>query len=178
ELRDMLRDNDIMWREDASNTDTVYRRNMVREELIPWIKKNMNPNFEETMVGFARQLDGDISDAEAAASQMLASVSVSIPPSVSAWNAELVKGIPQRLMVDMLRMEGERLNLPSLSRKRTLLLADLIHKGGFWRFQWARDIEVCYSNRGIGWLHRSDIESALHKNKQNTVQFQLPWWAR
>ncbi len=178
ELRDILRDNNVPWREDASNADTVYRRNKVREELIPWIKKNMNPNFEETMVGLARQLDGDIADIEAAAAEMLDSVSISIPPAVCAWNAELVKGASKRLIIDMLRMEGERLNLPALSRKRTLLLADLIAKGGFWRFQWARDIEVCYSNRGIGWLHRADIKSVLPKNKQNTVQIQLPWWAR
>ena len=75
-------------------------------------------------------------------------------------------------------MQGNRLQLPTLSRKRTEELVLLLKKGGFWRFQWARDIEVCYSERGIGWLHRKDVEESLNKNNKITKNEMLPWWAR
>ena len=178
ELRGILRDNNISWCEDASNNEMIYQRNKVREELIPWIKNNLNINFEESMAGLAQQLNEEIAEREEAAKKLLAEVSFVLEPALVAWNAHTVKNISRKDLIDMLRMQGELLSLPSLSRSRTYLLADLISHGGAWRFQWALDIEVCYSNRGIGWLHRCDVEHSRGKNKQNTAQLQLPWWAR
>ena len=49
------------------------------------------------------------------------------------------------------RAQGALLSLPVLSRRRTEELAALMRRGGFWRFQWALDVEVCYSA-----CHRAD----------------------
>ncbi len=178
ELRDMLRSNGVDWKEDASNSDTIYTRNRVREELIPWIRENLNANFEVSMLGLAHQIDRELSERSAAASSAIESVSFRMPPSLAAWHVKTLDKVSDTLLADMVRLQGEMLQLPTLSRPRTLNLLSLIRKGGSWRFQWASDIEVCYSLRGMGWLKRSDIEKSIVKNRQNNEKELLPWWVR
>lgn len=178
ELRTLLREKGVSWREDASNSDTKYKRNRVREHLIPWIKENMNPNFEKTMLGLAKQIDGELVQKAKVTEKNLEDAAFEIPPALVCWSPAFIKNIPDIELIEMLRMQGTRLELPHLSRDRTLKLVALIRRGGKWRFQWARDIEVCYSNRGMGWLHRDNIENSLDKNKQNPEKQELPWWAR
>ena len=74
------------------------------------------------------------------------------------------------------RAQGALLSLPVLSRRRTEELAALMRRGGFWRFQWALDVEVCYSERGAGWLRRADVEKARARGKSRGEN-SLPWWA-
>lgn len=47
EIRKYAESNDLNWREDISNSDSKYKRNFVRNELIPMIEQ-INPNFPET----------------------------------------------------------------------------------------------------------------------------------
>jgi tRNA(Ile)-lysidine synthase len=35
----------LPWQEDSSNATTKYTRNRIRQELIPWIEKNVNPSI-------------------------------------------------------------------------------------------------------------------------------------
>lgn len=178
ELREILLNNDISWREDSSNLDTKYYRNRIRNELIPWIHQNMNKNFEVLMLGLARQIEDELVERSTKTAILLDNITISQPPALVAWSATKIKSLSKIEIIDMLRKQGEELNLPTLSRNRTENLFKLIEKGGFWRFQWARDIEVCYSERGIGWIHRNDVEKSLQKNKQKTKGNMLPWWAR
>ncbi|HPT72473.1 MAG TPA: tRNA lysidine(34) synthetase TilS, partial [Candidatus Cloacimonadota bacterium] len=53
EITDFLKAEEIQWREDESNKDKHYRRNMVRLELIPWIEQNMNPAIVEHLSDLA-----------------------------------------------------------------------------------------------------------------------------
>ena len=80
------------------------------------------------------------------------------------------------MLYEMLRAQGALLSLPVLSRRRTEELAALMRRGGFWRFQWALDVEVCYSERGAGWLRRADVEKARARGKSRGEN-SLPWWA-
>jgi tRNA(Ile)-lysidine synthase len=178
ELRGILRDNCVEWREDASNADTVYKRNRVREELIPWIRENMNPNFESSMIGLSKQIDAELEQKQKVTEKLLADVVIAMPPAIVCWSPAFVKNVPDTELADMLRLQGAVLDLPRLDRDRTLKLIALIRKGGNWRFQWAMDIEVCYSNRGMGWLHREDIGKGVAENRQNAGKPVLPWWAR
>lgn len=178
ELREILRDNAIEWCEDASNSDTVYKRNRVREELIPWIKQNMNPNFESVMIGLAKQIDAELETKEKVTKKLIEDAVITISPAIVCWSPASINNIPDTELADMLRLQGIRLELPRLSRDRTLKLIALIRNGGSWRFQWARDIEVCYSNRGMGWLNREDIGKGVTENRQNDQKQGLPWWAR
>ena len=174
-LRTLLRAMSVPWREDASNTDRTYTRNRVREELIPWIKNNLNPNFESAMLGLARQTDAELSEREEDARRSVESVAADIPPALACWKTSSLEYVSDAKLADMIRVQGAMLGLSVLSRDRTLKLVSLIRKGGCWRFQWARDIEVCYSRRGIGWLRRKDIVKNADKNSGKPW---LPWWAR
>lgn len=176
ELRSLLRGNGIEWREDASNSDTVYLRNRVREELLPWIHKHFNPNFESGMLGLAAQIDEELRFKQKNTQNNIEKVTMDCYPALVCWSAKKLKDFTDLELADMIRAQAKRLDLPTLSRDRTNKLLVLLRKGGKWRFQWVRDIEICYSGRGIGWLRRADIEKALSKEKNNGQL--LPWWAK
>ena len=174
ELRQLLREHSVEWREDASNEDTHYARNKVRCQLIPWIRENLNPNFEKTMTGLAKQLDQELSERELHTAANLARARVRIEPALACWEPSVLAEFSDTELLDMLRAEGAELGLPTLSRDRTLKLLALVRRGGCWRFQWARDVEVCWSSRGMGWLHRGDVEQSRRKNNEKHGG---PWWA-
>ncbi len=177
ELRAILRENGISWRDDFTNDESDYRRNKVRNILIPWIKANLNPGFEGVMLGLAKQVSAEVEAKERAARAEIAKIAFGMAPALAAWKTAGLKELPELTLAEMLRLQGAALSLPALSRARTNELAALVRRGGCWRFQWARDIEVCYSERGIGWLRRADI-MAEKKFSKNTCENRLPWWAR
>lgn len=49
EITDYLCQKQIPWREDLSNANTSFRRNLVRHEIIPIIEKKINPSLIDTM---------------------------------------------------------------------------------------------------------------------------------
>ena len=174
ELRALLTVNGVEWKEDYTNQETLYKRNKVRQELFPWIKKNLNENFEEVLIGLAKQVDEEITEKSVRAEKNLSLVGYELEPALAVWNVKDMELFTDGELKEMLRLQGKKLALPVLSRRRTDELLGLVRKGGKWRFQWACDIEVCYSLRGMGWLHRCDISSGLLKNNKDI----LPWWAR
>lgn len=178
ELREILRAHGTEWREDASNSDTVYKRNRVREELLPWIREHFNPNFETAMIGLAEQIKEELRFKEKNTQDSLEKVTMSCYPALACWSVKDIQDFTDIELADMLRAQGKKLELPALSRDRTKKLLKLLRKGGKWRFQWARDIEVCYSRRGIGWLRRACLEKYPEKEKRNDNELNLPWWAK
>lgn len=177
ELRGLLSENGVDWREDESNSDTVYLRNRIRGELLPWIKENFNANFEAKMLGLAAQINEELRFKYEHTQKNLEKVIMDCYPALACWSAKVVRDITDLELTDMLRAQGEILGLTALSRDRTYKLLALLRKGGKWRFQWASDIEVCYSERGIGWLRRCDIGKKAERAKK-TLRSELPWWAR
>ena len=176
ELRAILTENGVPWRDDATNDESDYMRNKIRSILIPWIKDNLNPAFDGVMLGLARQVSYEMEERDAAARHALEAVSYLQPPALAAWRVSPLKDFTESLLCEMLRAQGALLSLPVLSRRRTEELAALIRRGGFWRFQWAYDVEVCYSERGIGWLRRADVELSRARGKSRGEN-SLPWWA-
>lgn len=49
ELKSLLREVDISWREDASNLDLRYTRNRVRHELLPDLAEKYNPQIQDKL---------------------------------------------------------------------------------------------------------------------------------
>lgn len=45
---------------DITNQDIKYRRNLVRQEVIPYFKKNINPNIEKTLFRMGEILESDL----------------------------------------------------------------------------------------------------------------------
>ncbi len=45
EIKQFLTEQGIEWREDKSNEENEFTRNKLRNEFIPWVKENINPNI-------------------------------------------------------------------------------------------------------------------------------------
>jgi len=56
ELLSYAHDNGVVWREDASNQENYYKRNLIRHELLPVLKK-LNPDFEKVMTENLEKLE-------------------------------------------------------------------------------------------------------------------------
>ncbi|MDO4988152.1 MAG: tRNA lysidine(34) synthetase TilS [Synergistes sp.] len=177
ELREILLRENIAWCDDFTNDENNYKRNKIRNILIPWIKENLNENFESVMLGLSAQVRAEMAEREKKIAEILSEISYSEPPAIAAWKTNGLKKISETLLAGAVRMQGAALSLPALSRERTETLCSLIRRGGCWRFQWASDVEVCYSERGIGWLHRADVIAAKERKKNNS-KIILPWWAK
>ena len=70
EIEDYISENRLHPNIDASNAGTDYTRNRIRNELIPYLEKNYNPNIRETLRRYAYLADQDdelLSDAAFAA---------------------------------------------------------------------------------------------------------------
>ncbi|TCK87856.1 tRNA(Ile)-lysidine synthase [Natranaerovirga hydrolytica] len=59
EIMDYLSKYNIAYREDLSNYQAIYTRNKVRLNVIPYIEKNINPNFVKKIVKTANILQED-----------------------------------------------------------------------------------------------------------------------
>ena len=118
ELRALLAENGVPWRDDATNDESDYMRNKIRNILIPWIKDNLNPGFENVMLGLASQVARETEEREAAVRRALESVSYAQPPALAAWRVSALKDFPDSMLYEMLRAQGALLSLPVLSRRR------------------------------------------------------------
>lgn len=53
ELRDWLRSMGHAWREDSSNRNLEYRRNWIRNVLLPQVREELNPKVDSALAGLA-----------------------------------------------------------------------------------------------------------------------------
>jgi len=56
EIENFIRKNDLEFRHDSSNDETVFTRNKVRRDLIPYLEKNFNSNIKEVLSNMAENL--------------------------------------------------------------------------------------------------------------------------
>jgi len=61
EILDFLQKENISWREDLSNQENIYSRNKIRNELLPWITKNLNAKVIDKLFGTSSIL-GEMDD--------------------------------------------------------------------------------------------------------------------
>lgn len=59
EIEEYCKENNLNPRIDKSNLETIYTRNKVRLELIPYIEKNFNPHIIETLNKFSSSMKDD-----------------------------------------------------------------------------------------------------------------------
>lgn len=57
DIYDYVTARQLSWREDSSNENTKYQRNLIRQEVIPLLKK-INPNLEQTMAVTIQKVQG------------------------------------------------------------------------------------------------------------------------
>ena len=158
DLRLYLAENGVPWCEDETNDQNAYSRNRIRNELLPWVRRNVNERADDALLGLSREcasLNGSI---EREARSSLSRLAAESPVALAAWNLRAARDIPAEKLPYVIRAQGRALSLPVLDRARTLDLCALISRSGRWRFQWAGDIEVCAARPLIGWVRRGDLE--------------------
>jgi tRNA(Ile)-lysidine synthase len=159
ELRAFLRERGIPWREDETNASNRYTRNRIRNELMPWVRSNINGAADRSLLGLAdecAELSGRLAS-EAAV--FLRLVARDHPFALAAWDAPAARRLPDTQMAEVLRLQGALLGLPVPDRHGTLELGGLIRRGARARFQWAGNVEVCCDKSLLGWLTRDMLTS-------------------
>lgn len=168
ELREMLIERGIPWREDETNSSTDYKRNLIRLELLPWVRSNINSSPERAILDLAAECARRAEEDDRAGAEAMASISV--PAEDLAMLAEWASGAARSLSADRLalavREQGNRLGLAVLDRRRCAELVSLmLTADDIKRFQWCRDIECVITPRRIFWASRGDIPDILKRLK-------------
>lgn len=57
-IESYAKENNVAYREDATNEKTIYKRNKIRKEILP-ILRELNPSIEQTFYDFSRHLFQD-----------------------------------------------------------------------------------------------------------------------
>lgn len=60
EILSYLKEKKLYGREDLSNEENIYQRNKIRNELVPYIEKNFNPDFSRTLARMGDTLSIDL----------------------------------------------------------------------------------------------------------------------
>ena len=158
DLRRCLTERGIPWREDETNATGPYRRNKIRNELLPWVRENLNESVDRVLLGLARE-SLEIAEREEAEARTLCDALVcETPNALAAWDLRAARKLSRTARVGALREQGRRLSLPVLDRKRVDALSRLIARSGRWRFQWADDVEVAALCGRLYWVRRCDLE--------------------
>jgi tRNA(Ile)-lysidine synthase len=159
ELREFLSSEGIPWREDETNSENHYQRNKIRNQLLPWIRENINKAADAALLGLAGECAEIASSADADARALIGWLSRSARPALAAWDMKLARSIGDARLARALRAQGAVLSLPTLDRRRIGSLTNLIKRSGRWRFQWSGCVEVCGSPLLIVWINRPRLHS-------------------
>ncbi|WP_462363809.1 ATP-binding protein, partial [Pyramidobacter porci] len=141
ELRDFLRAQGWSWVEDETNALNIYRRNRVRNEVMPLLAREVNPGVVEHLASLAEeaQLWRKMQEDHAAALCR----EVSLPrrgwPYLSLSKLRRVHEFQRR---ELLRFAGRRLGLTALTRPRIEELDRLMCRSGRFVFQWGSEVDV------------------------------------
>jgi tRNA(Ile)-lysidine synthase len=158
DLRQFLVESGITWREDETNDGSLYQRNKIRNQLLPWVRANLNESAETVLLGLSEECFRADAETEEDARGLLAWLSRPIPLALACWDTATTGKLSQDRLASAIRAQGRLLSLPVLSRRKLENLCGLITGAGRWRFQWARDVEVCGAKGGIAWIKRADLE--------------------
>lgn len=154
DLRLFLRDSGVEWREDATNFENCYQRNKIRNQLLPWVRQNINSQADRSLLGLGAECSELADKRSRRASGILKWLARDHPCSMAALDTSLLLSLPEQVLSDVLREQGRVLGLPLLDRRRVGELCRLIKTGSHWRFQWASDVEVCGGAHLTGWVKR------------------------
>lgn len=131
EIERYCRENQISYREDSSNLKTVYRRNKIRLELIPYLEEQYNPQIRDALLNMSRSLHRENGFMEEQA--LLAFSEVLLEESedrVILRGSRLIKYHPA-LQVRIFRMGLDRLkgNLTAVGYNHLESIFKLLHGG-------------------------------------------------
>ncbi len=107
----------LEFREDESNADRGIPRNLIRHELLPWLREHVNPSVSDALARGASLARADADWLEQAASEAACEV-------VANW--------PDRAEIDLVRMEAQP---PALASRIVRLALQAIRPDRFFGFE-------------------------------------------
>ena len=159
DLRAFLRERGIPWREDETNALNHYTRNKIRNELMPWVRSNINEAADRALLGLADECSELSGCLASEAAVFLRLVARDHPFALAAWDAPAARRLSDIQLTAVLRLQASLLDLPVLDRHRTVELCGLVRRGVRARFQWAGNVEVCCDKALLGWITRDMLTS-------------------
>lgn len=101
EIEGYLRENGISWCEDSTNRENTYKRNRIRNELLPWAGQYLNERASEHAAQFARFAAQADAYFEAQAEMILEAENRTAAVSVRTFDSqpEILKGYLVRAMI-------------------------------------------------------------------------------
>ena len=145
QIEAFLRESGQVWREDASNAETIYTRNRVRHHLVPMLRE-FNPGLDQTLANLAELARGEESHWQRTLGQLLPQMllpgkpvrgggrAVSTAPGQAsvAMELERLRGLDiatrRRVVRAAARQVGSRLNFSET--ERLLALCEVSTGGG------------------------------------------------
>jgi tRNA(Ile)-lysidine synthase len=96
--------------EDSSNRRRTYLRNRIRQELIPWIQREANPSFVDSLLRLSSILQEEAACLDAFAQEALEGVtSRLIPETEMILRRDLLQGMPRAIQRRVLRLSFGRI---------------------------------------------------------------------
>ena len=102
EIHDYLVSRGIRWREDSSNNDSAFARNRIRQDLLPALTRDWNPNLTETLGGLALMARDEEDYWEAEVARIIGDRLLLSPPAV-LFRADWVRALPRAVARRVLR---------------------------------------------------------------------------
>lgn len=130
EIEKFLKDNDVKVRRDSSNDKTLFTRNRIRHDLMPYLEKNFNANIKEILANTAENLRTENEFLEKLAKRKFKSMSKKSDPSEIAIDIKKFKKQSTALRKRILRVALEELkgNLRRLTYQHWKEMEELIEK--------------------------------------------------
>ena len=130
EILEYLKLRGIQWREDASNLDTQFLRNRVRQELIPSLQDGYNPRIVPQLAATANILREESEALRFWAAEVFDREAVIEGNSV-CWNVDNLVSLPSGLQRRLIRLSCERMapGGHSLSAQNVASIIELLSEG-------------------------------------------------
>ena len=130
EILEYLRIRGVTWREDASNVDTQYLRNRLRQELIPSLQDRYNPKIVPQLAASASILGEENEAMQCWAAQVFDREAI-VEGNTVSWDVDALGKLPVGLQKRLVRLSFERMvsRSRSLSARNVASIIELLREG-------------------------------------------------
>ena len=109
EIEGYVQEREIPHCEDSSNRKRAYLRNRIRQEFVPWIRREINPRFEESLLRLSSLLKEEADYLEGVAREMFLTVLGACPENGDlVLQRDLLESMHPALQKRLLRLAYER----------------------------------------------------------------------
>lgn len=109
EIEEYCKENSLDFCTDATNTDNEYTRNKIRNQLIPYIEKEFNPNLTEALVRLAENAEEDSLFLKGYTERLYSRLGAPLPAKLpNALHIESVKLLERSIASRIIRMAADK----------------------------------------------------------------------